>query len=946
MKLDQGFLRSKVARRVFTLFLVAAIVPTLTLGFFAFREVNTQLNQQIAQQLHGESKMLGMAVLQRLQAVESEMRSVGNRLLQAHRPLRESVRLESFSEIIKSLTVADLAAESPPLKEEERSHLGQGKGLLSIDRQPGQAPRLIMRQLIDPTRPEKGILRAEIDRSGAFDFPQGGGTGFCITDAPGRLLLCSDEQVREIGQSLPIAVNTRNSGWFDWQLGGETQRAAYWVLFLKPFFLTPSWTILVSKPAGLVLAQADSFKQIFPPVMALSLLLVIGLSLTQIRRFLVPLEKLRVAAANIAVRRFKQSVVEIHSGDEFEDLASAFNSMAVRLDKQFDALAAMAEIDRSILSALDKQYIIEILVTRLRQVIDCDLVAVTVTELDHTAKAMVYLGTRQQAMQSFAESVALAAEDLKALGSGKLFDFKLIGKAALPDFLASLPEHGIAFAWVFPIMLQQQPAGVIALGYRQSPQLDDDELTQAKNLAGRAAVALSNAAWQEQLYQQAHYDALTGLPNRMLLKDRLDQALKRAEREHLQVAVMFIDLDRFKLVNDSLGHPAGDALLVQVGGILQSCIRNCDTVARLGGDEFMLIVPDIARQDDLLEITAKITENIFRKLRAPFLVAQQEVFMGASIGIAVFPKDADNADDLLRHADSAMYHAKALGRNNFQFYSPPLNDKTLKRLKLETDLRRALERDELRLHYQPQVTSTTQQLVGAEALLRWEHPEKGMISPAEFIPLAEESGLIIPIGEWVLRTVCAQSMQWQRQGLRGLRIAVNLSARQFNDQNLLKQVWSALSTSGLAAKKLELEITEGATMENPERTKNMLHAFKEIGIALSVDDFGTGYSSLSYLRQFPIDTLKVDQSFIRTLPTDADSAAIVTAIIALAHSMNFSAIAEGVETEEQLRFLQNQKCEQIQGYLISKPLPPEQFAERFLLTGEVVGGLALSAQHS
>ena len=434
---------------------------------------------------------------------------------------------------------------------------------------------------------------------------------------------------------------------------------------------------------------------------------------------------------------------------------------------------------------------------------------------------------------------------------------------------------------------------------------------------------VSNAMrYQDELEHQANHDTLTGLPNRNLLKDRIAQAISYAQRYQRTLAVAFIDLDNFKLVNDSLGHQAGDQLLKTVSARLQSCVRVSDTVARLGGDEFVVLLCDHPAEPGVVSPPLNVTlQRILDEIALPYQIGPHEFFLSCSIGYTLLPGDGDTADLLLRNADMAMYRAKDLGRNNIQPFVPELNEKVVRRLSLEGDLRRALDNGEFYLCYQPQLDLVTRRMVGMETLIRWQHPQRGLISPVQFIPLAEETGLIVPIGAWVLRTACAQAKAWQDAGLPPVRLSVNLSARQFIQRDLVASIRQTLEETGLAAEYLELELTESLIMHNADLFISTLRELREIGIELAVDDFGTGYSSLSYLQRFPINRLKIDQSFVRDIVGNADSGAISVAIIMLGHSLGLKVIAEGVETIEQLDFLHSSNCNEIQGYYFSKPLP-------------------------
>ncbi|MBW3566757.1 MAG: EAL domain-containing protein [Proteobacteria bacterium] len=428
---------------------------------------------------------------------------------------------------------------------------------------------------------------------------------------------------------------------------------------------------------------------------------------------------------------------------------------------------------------------------------------------------------------------------------------------------------------------------------------------------------------QEKLEYMAHHDAVTGLPNRVLLLDRVAQALARAQRENRVVAVLFIDLDGFKAINDTVGHHFGDRFLGEVAARLQTTVRDEDTVARLGGDEFAIVLEGMNSMSDIGKVARKLT----RDLALPFLVDGREMYVTGSIGVARHPVDGSDVHTLLRKADSAMYRAKQLGKNTYRFYSEVEGEEDTARLELEQQLRRAVERHEFIVYYQPQVSIDTSEVVGVEALLRWQHPEQGIVEPNRFIPLLEETGLIVDVGEWVLREVCNHAVGWDALGLPPVRVAVNLSSKQFTKRDLVGDVARILDETGLDPKRINIEITEGTLASKIESTVKTLDKLNALGITISVDDFGVGYSSLNYLKRFPIHKLKIDQSFVRDVTTDANDAAIASAIIALAHKLNLEVIAEGVETLEQLFFLSRQGCHEVQGHLISHPLAHDDFVQ-------------------
>jgi diguanylate cyclase (GGDEF)-like protein len=431
----------------------------------------------------------------------------------------------------------------------------------------------------------------------------------------------------------------------------------------------------------------------------------------------------------------------------------------------------------------------------------------------------------------------------------------------------------------------------------------------------------------ERIEYLASHDGLTDLPNRELFNGLLRHTIDAARRNARQFALLFIDLDRFKIINDSLGHDAGDLLLVEVARRLCGALRASDVVARLGGDEFVVILEETSDRNDIEQIAGHLLSVVGQ----PMQLSGHECHTTASIGIAVYPENGADAATLTKNADIAMYLAKEDGKNGFRFFSGEIKAQSIERLRLETELRRAVARQQFSLHYQPKVDMESGQITGVEALLRWKHPELGLVSPAQFIPLAEETGLIVPIGRWVMREACAQNMAWQRRGLRPVSMAVNLSPRQFADEQLLHDVDEAIATSGMSPVLLQLEVTESMVMRNVTRAVRVLDAIQSRGIRLAIDDFGTGYSSMSLMKQFPIDTIKIDRSFVRDLPRDSEDQAIAQAIISMGKALGMTVVAEGVETAEQHAFLRDHRCDEIQGFLFSKPLPPREL-EKLLRT--------------
>jgi diguanylate cyclase (GGDEF)-like protein len=500
----------------------------------------------------------------------------------------------------------------------------------------------------------------------------------------------------------------------------------------------------------------------------------------------------------------------------------------------------------------------------------------------------------------------------------------------LTRFRERLREMGTRSVVAFPLIKDGGSFGLFTVQSTELNTFTAELVDLLQRLADNVSFALVNfdradekARADQRIEYLATHDSLTNLPNREMFNQLLHFSVAAARRHDRHFAVLFIDLDRFKIINDSLGHEAGDALLIEIGNRLRQSLRSSDVIARLGGDEFVVILENAGERIDV----EAVAHDLLSALRQPMQLCGHECHTTASIGIAMFPADGSDVQTLTKNADVAMYLAKEDGKNGFRFFTKEVKAQSIERLMLETNLRHALERNQLSLHYQPKVDLVTGQITGVEALLRWTHPDLGMLSPMQFIPLAEETGLIVPIGRWVLKEACAQNMAWQRRGLRPVSMAVNLSPRQFVDENLLQDIDDALASCGMSATLLQLEVTESMVMQNVPRAIKLLDAIQSRGIRLAIDDFGTGYSSMSLMKQFPIDTIKIDRSFVRDLPKDSGDQAIAQAIINMGKALGMTVVAEGVETSEQETFLRDHACDEMQGFLFSKPVPPDQMAD-------------------
>jgi predicted signal transduction protein with EAL and GGDEF domain/HAMP domain-containing protein len=954
--LPKLLLRSRFGRRLLLLFVACTLIPTCAVALLSFYSVARQLTGQSQKRLVALAASAGKTIGDRVAFLEADIRrqvpgpvaclkngagaglDCGDALLYAVDGLASigeggvMRRLAGAANAIEPMAPGDLPALEPGQSAVfVRADSSQGVRLYLLHRPEDVGARLLLARISTayvwgPT--DLGTLPGKVD--------------LALWDPGTGSILASGPEARAVPEGVVREMARAPTGVFESRGADGPAVAAYWSLPQIPGFRSLPWRVILTEPRSEVLIPMADFSRTFPILLGLALVVVVILGTSQIRKSLVPLEELRQGTQRIAGRDFT-NLVRVTSGDELEELAGAFNAMTGQLGRQFHALNTAAEIDRAVLSSVDTTAIVKTVLDRLPEICPCDCLSVTLIDSAGGTSATNWIDRRNGAAGRSTARVGVSVGELQ---QARQHPERLeIGKgAALPGYLAHFGEAPAGTVIEFcPLRFGGELLGVLALQRGAAPSAEDI-LLQVRRIADQVAVALSNARMVDQVRFLAFYDSLTRLPNRVLYKERLGQALVRAQRNRKLVAVCFLDLDHFSRINDTLGHDLGDRLVQEVANRLLVCCRAGDSVARLGpddpavevarlgGDEFTVVLPDISGPQEAVRVAQRLLDTF----KLPFVLGSQEVFVTASIGIAIYPFDGTETEDLLKHADVAMYHAKSEGRNTCQLYSSTMNSEALTRLQLEHQLRRAVEAGEFTLWYQPIVDLKTRRPTGGEALVRWAHPERGLVSPGEFISLCEECGLIVPLGEWILRSVCAQAQSWEAAGLGPIRVSVNLSARQLRQEGIVQTVRQILEETDLGPAALVLELTESMLMQPSGVAGRTIRELADLGVSIAIDDFGTGYSSLSYLKNFPVSTLKIDRSFIQDVTTSANDAGITTAILAMAKAMDLDVVAEGVETEEQAAFLKKRGCPKIQGYLVGRPMPAVEFggylrAERSIL---------------
>ncbi len=931
-----AFLQSRVGKRVFFLFVISALAPLGVMAVLSLTQVRELLIDQGKTRIAALAKNYALGVYERMLTARDAALLVAAQPVSAP-PFSASVsasippslanqflflgrfdangRVETIKgnpPSVAAKLVAEYRGMAAPPPTLLRSTAGEKLFILK------NHPRAVAGGAVEP-----GVLVGELNPAYVWgdENDMKAGMIICVVDsAPMQYVNCRNGRELDLPRLLADAGPNREPTDVVWSRDGVTYRGRVWAQFLKNDFGAKDWYFAISVPEDDLLAAVYTFRRGFVLVVALALLLIVWFSSRQIRAILTPLGNLTAATRHIAGNDFSARV-EVNTADEFGELGSAFNSMSVRLGRQSQVSRAHADIDQMILGREDLEGIVEATLRQLRVLMPA--LRVHALLLDRIEPA---LGRRfSLRAESTGEADALKIESMPVpAATHPDLAMPVLSRrepmASEPEWACVAKVPGTATQWIQPLVWGRAACGWLLVIAPDAEPIGGEERRMISDLAGRLALAIASAWRDDELYQQAHYDPLTGLPNRLLFGDRLLRELARGKREARTSAILFVDLDHFKAVNDSQGHGAGDFLLCEAARRIVSAIRESDTVSRHGGDEFTVLLSDIHEHRDAL----RAGDAIIAALSVPFSVAGQDCFLSASVGIAIHPDNGRTAEELLKNADAAMYRAKAAGRGQSMFYEERMNAEAVSRLTIDRELRHALEHGELELYYQPQVSLESDRVEAAEALIRWNHPRRGLLGPDQFIAVAEESGLINAIGRWVIEEATRRIVAWRRDGLVIGRLSVNVSARQFREADFIEHIFAHVVSRGLASS-IEFEITESAMLERMDLLEEKLKVIADAGSSIALDDFGTGFSSMAYLKKLTVHVVKIDRAFVEDIDKSVESLAFVEAIIAMAHALGKSVIAEGVENDEQVRLLGELGCDLLQGYRFSEPLPNAAF---------------------
>lgn len=903
---------SPFARRLLLLFVLSSMLPALVLGVLSLRYVERELAAVTGRHVQHLVKAAGFAIFDWLQRRDQEIRDVVARLALGD-TAGEALRVGP------DISILPLAA-APGLNPLEIERLRAGDSVFERLDGAGEDAGFTLSRLV-ATAEGEFVVTSQLGVLPSAHSVLPPSVDYCYVEAGGAPIQCSRRMPGELGAML-VAKGGAGHRLFDFTSEGRRLAARSWQVFLDAEFGLPDWQIVVWHERADLQLSVSAFGELLRPVLFFAAVGAVLLAMVAIRHHLAPLRTLADAARRFGTHDLDVRV-EVSSGDELEGLGRAFNDMAARLKRNFQFMNALGAIDRDALTSKDSETTVRALLRGLGDLIAHDWACVWF----HDGRSPSLLLMSQ-------DGVSLQQELTHAEGlstGDRVLVLSADGWTVIPFSVRALcasPGRQTRRVFAVPLAVGGRGAAAMWIAPRADVALSTEDEHTFRELGARLAVALVNFSARDELYVEAHFDTLTGLPNRRLFREMLDTAILRAPRDGHAVGLLFVDLDDFKYVNDSLGHVAGDRLLRAVGEVLRHAVRETDHVARLGGDEFVVILPDLDQDENLAVASiTQVAEKLLAELRTPMVLDGQELLVRASIGGALYPRDGANADELLRCADAAMYLSKDTTRGGFTFFAEELNARATRRLALQAEILRGIERDEFVLLYQPQVSTVDGTVRGCEALLRWQHPVRGLLAPGEFIAEAEATGLIADIGTGALRLAARQLATWHGLGYQELSMSVNVAARQFDDPQLVQLIEQILGDVGIPAALLELEITETTACRRLDHTVEVMQRLSTLGVRIALDDFGTGHSSLSYLQRMPLATLKVDRSFVTEIGVSRRGESIVDAILALAKCLDLEVVAEGVETDAQRDHLAERGCDLIQGWIYRPALPPAAFIE-------------------
>lgn len=925
MHISGTFLNSKIARRIALVIFLATFIPTVLITGLTHQTINSMIKDYAHRKLVDTSQSYALLTFSNLMHARTSLYDISdrmnlssmhpNKLGNLHQPPFHSLKLFSLDGIVldESGTASYSSLELQKLLQNQVNEFvtNNVRLLLVPPIKHSDSPIVTMILTFQNIEKQNRFLVAEIKPEYLWGNK---------ADYPSDINVCAYRIDKNTKTKLFCSTNDN----FTVTDSSLSENSGGWELFLPAEFHDNAWFYVTNSQYPATSGSSYGFVGGFGYIgVALgSLLLVALLSLMQIRRTMVPLEQLVQGTRNISKGDF--TPVEVDKQNEFGELADAFNGMSGHIRRQLNTLQALAVIDQEIVSRLDVDYLIRKIIERIQQIMPIGIICIT--QFTKKAKSEVQCNMTISNNATIASPrISISTEEINVIKTYELGQFGHCTKDSRFTHENLLANLGTKSCWVLPILWQGEMCAFLSIGSEEPLNQNDPCWDEIRELANRVGIAISAQEREDKLLIQAQYDNLTGLPNRILLRDRMCQAIEHSNRSCDPFWVAFLDMDRFKFINDSFGHKVGDQYLCEVSRRLEQALRGTDTVARFGGDEFIVILQGYMNENSRMEVLQRLIQAVGTAAN----IEGNEILTTCSVGVSSYPADGLTPEILLTNADIAMYRAKELGRNNLQQFTPIMNEKVAVRIRMETHLRKALELNEFSVFYQPKIDIKTKKIVGMEALLRWKNEALGLISPLHFIPLAEETGLIIPIGEWVLKTACEQAVAWQKAGYGNMLMSVNLSARQFGHKNLIESIATILEGTGLNANLLELELTESMIMDDTEESLKILHSIKSLGVHLSIDDFGTGYSSLSYLKKLPVNTLKIDKTFVDDIVLHSDEAPIVASIITLAKNLKLKVVAEGVESQEQVTYLIAHGCNEIQGYFYSRP-EPAAFIESML----------------